>query len=232
MEKTLRATAIQDPEYRRFREKTSHLNVLGHRLPVLHTMVKKGFSFYQKSPKEILEIWDYCWKQTQTHEALTLPLLYYRHHPFQLNSSHWHLMKNWVKRVENWEHSDALSYLYSVIYEKFPTLVEPTLYRWNRSKNRWEQRASIVSLIYYASAKRKTPPITTILNLVEPLIKQRDHYVAKAVGWTLREAYKLYPKETLIFLQKHVHNLAPDSFSYATEKLTNTQKQQLKMQRS
>lgn len=228
IERALKQTVTHDPAYKAFRKKTTKLIVLGHRLPVLQALTKTGFSFYTKSSNEILKIWNDVWQTTRVHEAMYLPLFYYRNHNAELGKKEWVRLKHWIERIENWEHSDVLSYLYSLLYEKIPALVEPALRQWNLSKNPWKQRASIVSLIYYASPHRKAPPVTTVLELVKPLIKSRDKYVAKAVGWTLRESFKLYPKETCMFLITHVKELAPDSFSYATEKCSHQQKQLLK----
>mgnify|MGYP001562735586 CR=1 FL=1 len=228
IETKLKQTAVHDPDYKAFREKTSKLTVLGHRLPLLQKITKDGFSFSTKTPDEILKIWDDIWQHSSIHEAMYQPLFYYRNHQASIGKKEWGVMKHWIDRIENWEHSDTLSYLYSILYEKFPVLVEPTFRIWNRSKNPWKQRASIVSLIYYASSKRKAPPVQIVLKLVEPLIKSRDKYVAKAVGWTLRESYNLYPTETLAFITTHVRDLAPDSFSYATEKLSKKEKLGLK----
>lgn len=231
IEHALKHTQISDPQYKAFRENTSHLTVLGHRLPVLQSIVKNGFSFYSQSPKDILNIWNDIWQTSRIHEALTLPLLYYRQHLDVLDLAHWRVMKTWIDRIENWEHSDNVCSLYSVLFERFPKQIEPTLRAWNRSNNPWKQRASIVSLIYFASPKRKAPPVQLVLELVEPLIPSRDKYVAKAVGWTLRESHKLYPNETLAFLTQHIQKLAPDSFSYATEHLSKSQKDGLKLMR-
>lgn len=232
IENALKKTTTHDPEYKAFRQKTTRLNVLGHRLPLLQKITKDGFSFYTKTPDEIIKIWNEIWQRSSVHEAMYLPLFYYRNHRATLGLKEWTVLKKWIDRIENWEHSDALSYLYSLLYEKNSMMIEPTLRNWNRSKNPWKQRASIVSLIYYASPKRKAPPVKTVLELVEPLIKSRDQYVAKAVGWTLRESYNLYPREALAFITTHIKQLAPNSFSYATEKLSKKQKNAIKRLRS
>ncbi|MFA4845317.1 MAG: DNA alkylation repair protein [Patescibacteria group bacterium] len=116
-------------------------------------------------------------------------------------------------------------------FERYPKLILPTLLQWNRSSNPWKRRASIVSTIYYASKKRKAPAIKTVLSLVEPLICDRDPYVQKAVGWQLREAYKLWPREILLFLNRHALDLSAISFSYATERLSVRDKDALKQRR-
>ena len=233
VEHALKQTQIKnDPDYATFRSKTSKLSVLGHRLPVMQTLVAKDFSFYTKSQDEILNIWNHIWNTTKFHEAMSLPLFYYRHHKQTFGKKEWDVMKHWIDRIENWEHSDALSCLFSYFLERDPAMVLPTLKKWNQSQNPWKQRASIVPLIYYASPKRKAPPVKLILEMIEPLIKSKNKYVNKAVGWTLRESYKLYPKQTLAFIKQHLQNLSADSFSYATEKLDKQTKQALKSTRT
>lgn len=232
IELALCGLTIDDPEFKAFRTKTTKLRVFGIRLPVLQKAVCDGFAFYQKTQKEILSIWDHAWKTSRWHEVMYLPLFYYRNHKHVLGRYEWQVIKHWIDRVENWEHADALSYLYSILLERYPTLVLPTLKKWNRSTNPWKQRVSIVSLIYYASPKRKAPPVKLVLEMVEPLIGSKDAYVRKAVGWTLRESFKLYPKETYTFLKKHIRSLSAASFSHATERVTKEQKTELKKMRS
>ncbi|EKD32879.1 MAG: hypothetical protein ACD_76C00124G0003 [uncultured bacterium] len=226
----------KDAEYKNFRQKTTKLPVLGHRLPVLHKILKNGFSFFNKSDAEILNIWNYIFLNAKTHEAMYLPLLYYAKHvgvqyiepqPKQ----QWQKFRFWVERIENWEHSDFYSKIVSFLLEKHPRLIWPTIKKWNKSNNPWKQRNSIVPLIYYASPKRKPPPVQKILPLVENLLESRDPYVQKAVGWTLRECGKVYPKETFVFLTLHARKLSATSWSYATEKISTKQKAYLRRKR-
>jgi 3-methyladenine DNA glycosylase AlkD len=233
VQKTLKKTSPKnDKAYVDFRTKTSNLNVLGHRLPLMHQIVKDGFSFYEKSDREILKVWDNIWNTSQYHEALYLPLFYYRHRESLLGPRQWRIIKHWIDRIENWEHADALCYLYSILFERYPNIILPTLKKWNRSDDPWKQRCSIVSLIYYASPKHKPPTAELVLNMVKPLMGSQNTYVNKAVGWTLRECYNLYPKSTLIFIKKHITELSPDGFSYATEKLDKETKTKLKTKRA
>lgn len=216
-----------DPAYHAFRSKTTKHVVLGHRLPLLHKIEENGFSFYNKSSKEILLIWDEIWKTAHFHETMYLPLFYYRHHKLTFGKSEWDVLKQWADQIENWEHSDTLSFLYSYFLERHPDMVLPTLLSWNQSSHPWKQRLSITSLIYYASKKRTAPSVDLVLSMVKPLIPSRDKYIGKAVGWTLRESYKLYPKETLTFIDNHLGDLSPDAFSYSTEKVDKETKEKL-----
>lgn len=220
-----------DETYKAFRKNVTNLNVLGLRVPVIKGVEKLGFSFYHKPEKLILKTWDFIWKQSDIHEVMSLPLFYYRRHKQKLDVTHWKTMKQWINRVENWEHADALCQLYSIMYERHTKLIEPTLRTWNTSNNSWKRRASIVSTIYYASKNRKPPSRKVVLSLIEPLLLDKDPYVQKAVGWQLREAYNLWPTDVLKFIDIHISNLSPISFSYATEKLDKKTKTVLKAKR-
>ena len=227
----LRVKIRHDPAYKAFREKTTKLAVLGLRVPVIHEIVRSNFSFYQKSPRELIAIWNRIWTSSCINEVLLIPLLYYRRHLHLLDPAHWRVLKTWINRVDNWEHADALCALYSIFFERYPRLVQPTLKEWNQSSNAWERRASIVSMIYYASTKRIAPTFRTVISLIEPLIGDQDRYVQKAIGWQLRELHKLYPAQTLSLLLQHARELSPTSFSYATERLTQKEKERIKKKR-
>ena len=228
IENVLKRSVINDPEYKASREKTTGLMVLGHRLPLMQKIEKNGFSFYNESPSNILNVWDIIWKETNIHEAMYLPLFYYRRHKKEFGPKEWKVIKKWVDRIENWEHADALCYLYSLMYENHPALVEPTLFKWNKSKNLWKRRCSVVSTIYYASKKRTPPKRSVVFKLFKPLLSDKEPYIQKAVGWQLRESYNLWPKETLTLIESHLTTLPATTFSYATEKIPAKKKSQLK----
>ena len=228
--KTLKQHVIEDPNYKTFREKTTNLNVLGLRLPVMYQIEQQGHSFYTTFDPT-LKIYNTIWKEATTHEVMTQALMYVHRHENQLTRTHWKTLKTWINRIENWEHADFLCSIYSVLLEHFPDTIEPTLRQWNQSRNPWKQRASIVSTIYYASKKRTPPSRQLVFDLIKPLIPHQDPYVQKAVGWQLREAYNLWPKQTLALINQHLTDLSATSFSYATEKLSKEQKAPMKEKR-
>ncbi len=227
VEQTLRAHVIHDPNYKASREKTSQLTVLGLRLPVMYAIEKKEFPFYKDFDSTLIR-WDKIWKRSTIHEAMTLALMYAGRHINKLDLKHWKLLQGWIDRVENWEHADSLCWIYSMMYERYPKAIEPTLFKWNKSKSPWKRRCSIVSTIYYASKKRTPPKRATVFKLLEPLLSDTDEYVRKGVGWQLREAYNLWPKEALAFIEKHLTSLSATTFSYATEKIPTKKKARLK----
>lgn len=204
------------------------LNNLGISMPNQRAIFKEGYSFSKLGHEEQSKIWNHIYKNGKTFETRNQALFYFEYRKKQLSPADWRILKSWAKRVDNWATSDALCNLISQVHEQHPKLVYPQLVTWNSSKNPWLRRISIVSLIYYASLKRKAPPLSKVFPLVERLLMDEDPYVRKGVGWTLRECYKIDPKQTYAFLKKHIRDLAPVSFSYATEKVTSKKKSALK----
>lgn len=219
---------LADPAYKLSNDRFNVPRSVGISSIRLKPRLKHGFSFSKLPDNEQWPIWNFIIRNSRLFEAQMAALRFAEDRVITNRKREWNYLRGWIDFIDNWAHSDVLSKIYSFLLEREPNLILPQLKKWNRSKNPWKQRASIVSLIYYASPKRKAPPIATVFELVEPLVKNRDKYVAKAVGWTLREAYNLYPSETLLFLKTHVHDIASDSFSYATEKLSRKDKNTLK----
>ena len=232
IEHALKPFAIKKSDYKRFRELCTNYPCFGIRLPQLREILKKGFSFSQLPHEEQVKIWDCIWKHSDNHEVMQFPLFYFEARKKRNDLKDWKIVKTWINRIDGWEHGDRLASIYTHLFEKYPEKIYPTLIAWHKAKNPWKRRNAILTLIYYASPKRSYPPVTKILPLVKPLISDKNPYIQKAVGWTLRECHTLYPKETYQFLTDHITKLAATSFSYATERLSKKEKDLLKKKRN
>jgi 3-methyladenine DNA glycosylase AlkD len=222
-----------DKPYADFRKLCTNYDVSGIRLPQLREVFQEGFSFSDLPHDEQVPIWDYVWKHSNNHEVMQMPLFYFEARAKKnLNTlKDWKALKTWIDQIDGWEHGDRLAAIYAVLYEYNRDALYPVWQKWNKNKNPWKRRNGLLALIYYASPKRTYPPLTKVLPLVKPLITDPDPYIQKAVGWTLRECYKLYPQKTYQFLTKEILNLSATAFSYSTEKLTGEEKQILKQRR-
>lgn len=210
----------------------SKLRYLGLRVPHLRETLRAGFSFSHREPKEVAEIWDKVWQDSDCYEVMALALAWFDDRKrISMLAKNWLMLKKWSSRIDNWAHSDTLCGIYARILEEKPGLVYPALKKWNSSPNPWLRRISIVSLLYYSSQRKKVLPLPKVLSLVKPLIQDEHYYVQKGVGWTLREAGNVYPKETFAFLEKNIRALSAHAFSAATEKLSPRQKSRLKQLR-
>jgi len=219
---------LADKTYKESNDRFNIPRSVGVSSEKLKARLKEGFSFSKLPNVEQWKIWNFIMRNSRMHEAQMSALRFAEDRIEAIGKQEWNYLRGWVDFIDNWAHSDVLSKIYSFLFERHSDLIFPTFQKWNKSKNPWKQRTSVVSLIYYASPKRKAPPVKLVLEMVEPLINVKDKYIQKGIGWTLRECYNLYPKETLVFIHQHIKQLSTDAFSYATEKLDKKTKELLK----
>lgn len=205
---------------------------IGLSSPKQKEIFKNGFSFSELSLQEQLVIWDELWKKSGQFEVMSFALQFVGNHFSKFEpAALWKVVRHWVLQIDNWAHSDGLSAIYSRLLEKMPDTVYEQYKAWNTSANAWERRQSLVGLIYYSRTKKVHLSYQQQAAMVEPLLYDKDYFVQKGVGWTLREMGNLYPEETLRFLEKHIKAISATAFSAAAEKLPADVKLELKQLR-
>jgi 3-methyladenine DNA glycosylase AlkD len=204
---------------------------LGLSLPEMRKLLKRGFSFSGHQEGEVDKIWNHVFLHGHYFEVLSLPLIYFQSKKKDLTLNDWSMLKKWIVRIDNWEHSDRYSDIIAEIHERYPKKIYTTLQKWNTDKHPWYRRQSIVGLFLYSNARKKQPPYTKVIRLIDSLIFDKDTYVQKGVGWTLRELFNVYPKRTYQFLLENAADIHPAAWQAATEKLTPANKNRLKQRR-
>jgi 3-methyladenine DNA glycosylase AlkD len=187
-------------------------------VPLLRALIKqKVFSFQQFDIDKQLAIWDFIWHNASCFESMSLSIYTFQHK--SLNKNEFEKIINWVDRCNCWEHSDDLSKIYAQVLEENPDWILSKYKEWNSSNNLWKRRQSIVGLLEYSSKRKKVLAFEDLISFIKPLLHDVEYYVQKAIGWTLREIYNVYPKETIAFLEKNLYQITPIAYSAATEKL-------------
>ncbi|MBL7545394.1 MAG: DNA alkylation repair protein [Bdellovibrionaceae bacterium] len=213
----------------------SDLIYLDLKIPDVRRTFKKGFSFFNPQhkifKKENLETFHYIWTHSLHFEALVICLAYVKSLPFEVRKRNRSLLLGWLSKVDNWAVSDELSGIYAEFLEDDVELL--AIYKkWNRSKNSWERRQSIVGLLFYSRfRKSKFLSWPQLRQFVDPLLGDEDYYVQKGVGWALRESYNWYPKEVFNYISENVLAIAPAAWTACTEKMSLREKALLKTRR-
>lgn len=198
------------------------------RVPHLRALAKKGFSFNKLSLKDQWKIWDYIWNQSNIFELSLMAMHFANKRPVEELFIYRKKLLKWIKRIDNWALSDEFSNILAKLNEYDGKKFESTFNRWNTSSNPWERRASMVGLLYYSQLRKKYVSYKTIIKKVDPHLEDKHYYVQKAVGWTLRECWNVYPKKTYEYLKKNAHLIPSGGWTAATEKLSKTDKERLK----
>lgn len=212
----------------------TNLNVLGLVTKVQIDAHKKGFSFYSEQKEDTFLILNNIYQQSTIFEAKNIAFIFLdKNHKHISLQKQLNILPKWVKHVDNWAHSDGLSKYLSKLVEDDRTHEHmlSIIKKWNTSKNLWERRQSLISLFYYARTKSKHVSFELTQELVSPLLNDKEYYVQKAVGWTLRESYNVYPKQTYRYIEQNIKHISPTAFTTCLEKMTEQEKKALKENR-
>ena len=200
------------------KDRRSKMEYSGVRVPERRKLSRKGFSFFDRSESEVIAIWDDLFMHSPNGDVLFCALDYLRFRVRKSVSSElWSVIRKWVNRVENWAHSDEISWVYSYVLEAYFDDIYPDLLRWNKADDLWPKRISIVSLIHYTgkNAVFLTPEI--VFPMVERCVDDHRYYMQKATGWVLREMHRGYPSEVEEFLTIHLSVIGTDALSRSVE---------------
>ncbi len=198
--------------------------------PQQRRAAKAGYSFSGSRPGTLIRIWDHIWRSSDLMEVMHQALYTYQHKPLQ--KQEFTKIRYWIDCCTCWEHSDDLSKIYADVTERNPEWILPTLQRWNKSRNPWKRRQSVVALIEYASKCTRFLPFEVMISQVESLLDDEGYYVQKGVGWTIREIGHAYPDQIRRFMERHAARLSPQAWTGATKKLDRAQKEPLKALRN
>lgn len=202
----------------------SRLEFLTIKVPVMRQIAREGFSFYDRSPEEILAIWNAVWFSSSCFEVMCIPLFYYDRQGRKISPATWPTLSTWSEHIENWAHSDSLASVYSYLLAQNFDEVYKVLQTWNKAENQWLRRLSMVSLIHYSGKKAVFLPLDKVLPMLENCLDDERPYVQKAIGWVLREANYGYHAGISAFIEQHLADLRSIAFSAATERFSETER--------
>lgn len=126
-------------------------------------------------------------------------------------------VEGWLARnqCDNWSVVDALApWVITPLLRRHPSLVA-RVRRWNRSRNLWLRRASVVCFV---SMARHGEHLETAYDTAVVLRNDGEDLMHKAVGWLLREAGRTDASRLESFLLLHGPTLPRTTVRYAIER--------------
>ena len=212
------------------REIIKHISQVSGNIPTHRKASKHSYSFSQQSFAEQLSIWNHAWNHSPHFRVKLHAFFFLEQHMKRKETLEqmWPVIIQWQDSVDDWPLCDSLSKIYTRILELFPARMYKIAKAWNSDADLWKRRQSIVSLLYYSRTKKSYLPFDKIEKLLSSLLKDKEYYVQKGVGWTLREMYTVYPEETSPYFVKHIKSISSIAFTIAIEKMNAHKKVQLK----
>jgi hypothetical protein len=213
-----------------WQEVVQHINGISGNVPTHRRASKHIYPFSKNAFEQQLAIWDHVWRNSDDFWMKAHAVFFLERNmnkPGALQAM-WPVIVKWQDQVDDWPLCDALAKIYTKTLVVAPAKVYTQLKKWNKDHDPWKRRQSVVSLLYYSRTKKTHLPFNKIEKLVTPLLPDKEYYVQKGVGWTLREMYTVYPKESFPYFIKHIKSISSIAFTIAIEKMSAQQKIQLK----
>lgn len=193
----------------------------------VRSVLKKELSFKGLTLAEQFDAIEEVWFSSQVFEVKSICLYWVGSQKDETLIKFSNRLIKWSSEIDNWALSDGLCSIYARIFEQAPSKLLPTFKKWNASSNPWLARISLVSLFYYARLRKNYPSFNLAIGFIKTQLKSSDYYVQKAVGWTLRELYQVYPQKTIQFVTKNIQNISPSAWYATSEKMMPAEKSKL-----
>ncbi|MCC2680189.1 MAG: hypothetical protein K0R29_2765 [Pseudobdellovibrio sp.] len=199
---------------------SSKLKLLRIKIPVLRKFAASHLGSKEESfDPALLPQMKKLWFESDIFEAKHISLYWLENQSLETLLANQKVILSWVTEIDNWAHSDSYCSIMAKLFEADQKNILPVYMKWNSHGNSWLRRCSMVGTFYYSRARKVQPSFKLAKQLVEPHFNAKEYYVQKAVGWTLREMYNVYPAETVRYIENNLHQISPIAWVAASEKL-------------
>ena len=190
----------------------------GIHVPELRTLAKRLHEEHEI--KDFYKVFNRLWRSSY-HEEMSLAIYALQMYRDEFDLHTWKFLKSKLKDMKSWDQIDIVgTNIVGHILIKYPLQLEKEIFKLSKSKNMWMRRLAIVSTLPLI----KKGDIRLTMELAEQYLSDKEDYIQKATGWMLREAGKQKPEVVKRFILKHVHDMFPICFSYATEHMKDLRK--------
>jgi 3-methyladenine DNA glycosylase AlkD len=165
----------------------NNFRFLGIPKPERAVLSKTLYDFYGKPSKEILyELVPLLWEQPyREYHYLGMECLYFQRKHFQ--ASDLSLFESLMRKQAWWDSIDFISpKLVASLCQTFPELLATTIERWSDDDDFWIRRAALLIQLKY----KEHTQTERLFTCIRKLAHEKEFFIRKAIGWTLRELAK------------------------------------------
>jgi 3-methyladenine DNA glycosylase AlkD len=200
------------------------IDALGVRNAEVVALADAWFADHPASPEERLDLAELLLQQADHHEEVLLGFaLLHKVVRRNFDGALLDRCRSWLENVvSNWAQCDDLCL--KLIYPFFlghPDLITTTQ-AWLGSPSPWARRAANVSVVKFVrrriGGETYELPLELVFDNARRLIDDPEPYVQKSVGWLLKAAAQVHPREVIEFLHEHGAAMRRDTLRAAIEK--------------
>lgn len=215
-------------------DEQSQLKFWGHSMPKHREIAKKLETQYQQNLSDQTAADEFIWKQvliawkkTKLYDVRSVLIVWISQQSKKsLRQKYAQDLFDLADTIDNWALSDSLSGLLAELIDENRKHLK-ILKKWNKHKNPWLRRQSVVAIYYYVRFRKNPISAKISLALVKNLLRDPHFYVQRGVGWTLREIDQVDSTLQRNFVRKHLHEISSTAWFAATELYTVAERKKL-----
>ena len=198
--------------------KTSNLKFLGVKLPELRGIVKR--SIRGISTDDLIPIMMELWNEPIfecRRGAIDILAEYARKGEIKKALD---IGSNFIDDIDTWALLDPLGSPALGILLRRDKSIERKFNKWAKSENFWRRRATIIPYLNLAlKTNYQDEYASQILNALLPHLSDDEFFVAKAVGWVLRELSKRDARVVREFIKTHEGDMSKLAIREGSKKI-------------
>jgi len=141
-------------------------------------------------------LWD-----TGIHELRAVAMLVLERRAAALGARDLPLLERLLRESKSWAYLDWLCMkVLAPMLLRVPAL-RRRIVRWSRDDDFWMRRAAVLTLL--PGVTDGSVPFSAWAAIAVPMLGEREFFIRKALGWSLREVGKKNPAEVTAFLRAH-----------------------------
>jgi 3-methyladenine DNA glycosylase AlkD len=169
----------------------SDLTFLGAGVPALRGVAKRVVTQYPDLDRgSLLKLVRALWAKP-LHERRMVAIEVLRMHRDRLGPTDLRLVERLIRDSRTWAYVDELAVAVAGrLVERFPDL-RAILDRWSTDPNFWVRRSAMLALL--PPLRRGEGDFERLGRYADGMLEEREFFIRKAIGWTLRETGKKRP---------------------------------------
>ena len=155
------------------------------------------------------------------HERRTAAIEVLRWYRDELSPADLSLVAEWVRVAHGWAYVDPLAGDIAGPIAGRHQQAWPLIDAWARDEDFWIRRSALLTLLAGISAGQ--PDLERFERYATPMLAEREFFIAKAIGWVLRETSKRDPVYVAAWTGRHLAEMSGVTFREAVRRLPETQ---------
>ncbi len=203
----------------------SELEFLGAPVPAIRRTARAWRREHPNLPRaQLWRIVEALWR-TRVHECWQVGTALLELAAADLGPADLPKIERLLRRSQSWAHIDWLATTVAAPAVWRSAHPRRQLHRWARDGNFWVRRAAILCFIPRLRVHSEALP--DLLELVGPMLVEREFFIRKAIGWVLRSASKTQPRPIAAFVERRLSTMSGVTFREAVKYLADRDRERL-----